>query len=177
MKIYLVITVTCPDRSGIVEQLTDVIANRSGNWEESRMARLGGDFAGIVMVSVDEEKADSLTSDLLNLDRDEMSILVKQTKSPDASSQVEPTLYELHLTGADHEGIVHEVAAYLADQGVNLESMETKITPAPMSATPTFHMQAQLCIGSAQQLTKLAGQLQRMGDQMGADIEIRPREQ
>lgn len=177
MKIYLVLTVTCPDRPGIVERITDVIADHSGNWEESRMARLGGDFAGIVMVSVEQEKADSLTSDLLNLNHDGMAILVKQTTSQGASSQDEPTLYELHLTGADHEGIVHEVAAYLANQGVNLESMETKITPAPMSATPTFHMQAQLCIESAQQLTSLAEQLQRMGDQIGADIEIRSRDE
>ena len=163
MKIYLVLTVTCPDRPGIVEQITDVIANHSGNWEESRMARLGGDFAGIVMVSVDQEQADSLTSDLMRLNHDGMAILVKQTESDEASSTGRADDLRAPFDGADHEGIVHEVAAYLANQGVNLESMETKITPAPMSATPTFHMQAQLCIESAQQLASLAEQLQRIG--------------
>ena len=56
MKTHLMVTITCPDRPGIVERVTEVIESFSANWEESRMARLGGDFAGIVRVSVPAEK-------------------------------------------------------------------------------------------------------------------------
>ena len=52
MKSFLVVTITCPDRPAIVERVTDMVVAHGGNWEESRLARLGGDFAGIVMVSV-----------------------------------------------------------------------------------------------------------------------------
>ena len=61
MKSFLVVTITCPDRPGIVERVTDVVVAHGGNWEESRLARLGGDFAGIAMVSVPSERADELT--------------------------------------------------------------------------------------------------------------------
>lgn len=41
----LVLTLIGPDRPGLVEAVADTIAARGGNWVESRMARLGGQFA------------------------------------------------------------------------------------------------------------------------------------
>ena len=58
MKTYLVVTITCPDRPGIVERLTELLVAHAANWEESRMARLGGDFAGIVKIGVAPESVE-----------------------------------------------------------------------------------------------------------------------
>ena len=79
MKSFLVVTITCSDRPGIVERVTDVVVTHGGNWEESRLAQLGGDFAGIVMVSVPAERADELTTALASLANDEMTVAVKGT--------------------------------------------------------------------------------------------------
>ena len=111
MKSFLVITITCPDRPGIVEQVTDVVVAHGGNWEESRLARLGGDFAGIVMVSVAPEREAELTEALAGLAGDQMNVLVKPTSSGPAPAAEGHPLYRLRLEGADHEGIVHDVAA------------------------------------------------------------------
>ena len=53
MQTSLVLTVIGPDRPGIVEQLSDQVLAVGGNWEESRMTRLAGKFAGLLRVSVD----------------------------------------------------------------------------------------------------------------------------
>ena len=47
-KEYLVVTTVGPDRRGMVEKITDVMVNHQANIEESRMARLGGEFAVIM---------------------------------------------------------------------------------------------------------------------------------
>ena len=39
MKTLLMVTITCPDRPGIVEQITQVVIRYSANWEDSRLAR------------------------------------------------------------------------------------------------------------------------------------------
>ena len=81
MKTHLVVTITCPDRTGIVERITEIVVAHAANWEDSRMARLGGDFAGIVMISVAEDQAESLQAALLALVDDETTVAVRRTQA------------------------------------------------------------------------------------------------
>jgi glycine cleavage system transcriptional repressor len=172
MKRFLVVTITCPDRPGIVEHVTDVVVAHGGNWEESRLARLGGDFAGIVMVSVPNERANELTTALTSLAVDEMTVAVKDTSPASPSTQVGHVVYTLRLEGADHVGIVHDVTAYLAKQQINVEAMETKVVAAPMSATPLFHMEAQLDVPPSLTIDDLRENLQHIAEQLGVDIDV-----
>jgi glycine cleavage system regulatory protein len=174
MKSYLVVTITCPDRPGIVEQVTEVILRFSANWEESRLARLGGDFAGIVLVSVPEERAEDLSAALRGLADERMSVAVKLTQRVAPASPAGSSLCELRLSGADHEGIVHSVSSYLAGQGINVEAMETEVVLAPISATPLFHMEAQINVPPGLPLSQLQANLERIGEELGVDIEVRP---
>ena len=54
MHTSIVLTVICDDRPGIVETLSGVIHEHSGNWTESSMQSLAGKFAGILSVSLPE---------------------------------------------------------------------------------------------------------------------------
>ena len=56
MSTTLVLTVIGTDRPGLVESIAAVVAAHGGNWLESRMARLGGQFAGIVRIEVPRER-------------------------------------------------------------------------------------------------------------------------
>ncbi|MCH5376998.1 MAG: hypothetical protein JJ992_23785, partial [Planctomycetes bacterium] len=129
MKTYFVVTITCPDRPGIVERITEVLIAQQANWEESRMARLGGEFAGIVLVGVAEERAGALADSLRALADDQMTVAFKATRPP-VDSLAGYRLCRLLVKGADHDGIVHAVAAYLARRGINVEAMETDVVPA-----------------------------------------------
>lgn len=43
---HLVLTVFAPDKPGQVERIAQCIAEQGGNWLESRMSRMAGQFAG-----------------------------------------------------------------------------------------------------------------------------------
>ena len=174
MKTFLVVTITCPDRPGIVERVTEGMVGFSANWEESRLARLGGDFAGIVKLSVPQDKAEALAQALRQLADEQMSVLVKVTQLAVSDPLAGYALYELRLVGADHEGIVHRVASYLAAQGINVENLETEMVPAPVSATPLFQMHAQIKAPPRLPLTELSANLERIGEELGVDIEVGP---
>ena len=60
----LVLTVIGPDRAGLVESLSAAVVDNGGNWERSEMARLGGQFAGIVLVSMADDRLDAFTAQL-----------------------------------------------------------------------------------------------------------------
>ena len=56
MQVPLVMTIIGKDRTGLVESLAALVAEHGGNWLESRMCRLGGEFAGILQASAPEAR-------------------------------------------------------------------------------------------------------------------------
>src|SRR3990167_11495407 len=49
---HLVLTVIAQDQPGLVERIAQCISEHGGNWLESRMSRMAGQFAGILRVDV-----------------------------------------------------------------------------------------------------------------------------
>src|SRR2546429_5453896 len=64
MQLSLVMTVIGRDKPGLVDSLAGIVAEHGGNWLESRMSRLGGQFAGILRVQVPAEKEATLVGAL-----------------------------------------------------------------------------------------------------------------
>ncbi len=174
MKTQLIMTITCPDQPGIVERITAALQPYAANWEESQMARLGGDFAGIVKISVATEQADDLVAALESLGDAQTTVTIKKTAAEETDVTTGPreVMCDLALQGADHEGIVHKVAAYLAQRGINVEAMETKVVPAPMSAAPLFQMRAHVKVPPNIRVEQLRTDLVQIGDELGVDIQL-----
>ena len=77
MQIPLVMTVIGPDRTGLVESVARAVAEHGGNWLESRMCRLGGEFAGILRVEIPAEKKSELLAALQKLQSNGLQIVVR----------------------------------------------------------------------------------------------------
>src|SRR5215475_13488672 len=82
MQRSLVMTVIGEDRPGLVESVAGVVAEHGGNWLESRMSRLGGQFAGIVHVKVPAEKEKPLAKALKALDARGLTVVVHTDERP-----------------------------------------------------------------------------------------------
>ncbi|MCR9295766.1 MAG: hypothetical protein NXI32_23860 [bacterium] len=168
MRIQLVLTFTSPDRPGIVDELTAVVVRHGGNWEESRLARLSGDFAGIARVTVDESQLDALRRDLLALEKKELTVQLKQTEA--RQPQRDYLMATLECSGADHEGIVNGVARHLAQSGINVQEMSTSLAPAPITGTPLFHMHCQVQIPVDCDRDALHADLRRLESELAVEI-------
>ena len=160
---HLVLTVIAPDKAGQVERIAQCIADHSGNWLESRMSRMAGQFAGILRVAVPAENYAELVASLQGLARYDIRVLI-------AESGIEPSCtwkpIAMELVGNDRPGIVRDITRLLADLGVNLERFTTEVRPAPMSSEPLLQFfqrqgqrQRQQCIGMKQRLERLADDL------------------
>ena len=79
MNASLVITVIGPDRPGLVRELSDVAQQFGANWEESRMASLAGQFAGMVHFDTPAAKADALAAAFRQLEASGLQILVAKS--------------------------------------------------------------------------------------------------
>jgi glycine cleavage system transcriptional repressor len=142
----LVLTLTGPDRIGIVEKLTRLLVDRNGNVEMSRMARLGGEFAILMLVAVPGDQVAGLEKDLENLTAQGYKLTATEVRQTHAEAHPGWLPYRIEVHGADHEGIIQEVAHYLAQRGINIESMDSETTPAPVSGVPLFTMTAEVIV-------------------------------
>ncbi len=144
----LVLTVTGPDRVGMVEEVAGLVAARGGNVEVSRMARLGGEFAILMLVAVPDDRLDGLEADLGHLANRGYTVSTTQAR-PGASAHPDSRRYRIAVQGADHEGIIQEVARYLSRLGINIESADSDTVPAPISGVPLFTMTAEVAVPPA----------------------------
>ena len=106
------------------------------------MARLGGDFAMIVLASTSSAQMDEMDCSLQKLNGDGLQVFTRQTDESGTVSYSGWIPYSVSVTGADHEGIVNSVTDLLAEKNINVELMETDTTASPMSGTILFSMKA-----------------------------------
>ena len=171
MRNTLVLTVLAPDRTGLVEMLAERIAAAGGNWEESRMARLAGQFAGILLVTCDAERSDEVAAAVRGLGSAGLQVTVRA--SPDASPGAAPgTPLGLVLTGGDRPGIIRDVSRVLAERGVNVEELESEVSSAPMSGERLFTAHARLLVPPTLALADLRASLEKLAGELMVDLSV-----
>jgi glycine cleavage system transcriptional repressor len=174
MEKNLVITLSGKDRIGIVDRVTKEVLEYGGNVEASRMARLGGEFAMLMLVSIPAQKFEKLKERIHGLEDDGFSVVTCQTKQNDPVKYSGWMPYKIEVSGADHEGIIHHVTHRLADHRINIETMDTGMVKAPMSGTPLFMMSATVLVPPSFSFSALRDDMTIIGNELNVDIEVSP---
>lgn len=167
----LVLTVLAQDKAGQVERIANCVAEHQGNWLESRMARMAGQFAGILRVEVPAANRPALIRALERLGELGIRVMVEQSLVPQGESW---KLVLLTLTANDRPGIVRDISRLLAGQGVNVERLSTDVSPAPMTNELLFRAEAQLAVPEALSLDALQDALEALADELMVDLVLRP---
>jgi glycine cleavage system regulatory protein len=166
----LVLTLIGPDRAGLVELLAQTVTSHSGNWLESRMARLAGKFAGVLQVDVPEERVEALTGALQILSRRGLTVVVEA--SGDSQVAGTPRLFTLEVVGQDRPGIVREISQVLSQRGVNVEELSTGCESAAMSGESLFRANAQLRLPEGADVDELRGKLEAIATDLMVDLTL-----
>jgi glycine cleavage system transcriptional repressor len=174
MQKHLIITVTGTDRVGFVEGVTKLVVDHGANVEQSRMARLGGEFAVLMLVSVEETAFDALRARVMKLSDEGHLVTTRATVQGPVADYQGFLPYTITVNGADHAGIIHAVTRSLAEQGINIETLDTGTAPAPMSGTPLFTMTATVAAPASISLTGLRAILSALGDKLNVDTIVAP---
>ena len=166
MQISLVMTLIGPDRTGLVESIARAVAAHGGNWLESRMCRLGGEFAGILRIEVPAEKKSLLLAALQKIPG--FSVVVQPDPKPAPVTPGRQT--RLEIVGSDRPGIVREITSALARAGVNVEEFSSEVVSAPMSGEMLFKAGARLRLPEDCDLAALKKDLEKIAADLLVDV-------
>jgi glycine cleavage system transcriptional repressor len=136
------------------------------------MAILGGEFALLMLVSGDDSAMQQVESQSAGVgERLGLRMITKQTTPQQVARDF--LRYQIRVTGVDRPGIVQRVAAVLAGRGVNVASLESRLSYAPESGTPMFILEAALQIPSALALADLRRELSQACDEENWDFTLK----
>jgi glycine cleavage system regulatory protein len=166
----LVMTIIGQDRPGLVDAVAAIVGEHGGNWLESRMSRLGGQFAGILRVEVPAGQEPRLVSALNQLEASGLTIVVAPDPSETAPGPVRLRLLE--IIGQDRPGIVRQISRVLAHSGVNIEELHTECGSAAMTGEALFKARATLRLPAACDIALLRQELEKIAADLIVDVSL-----
>jgi glycine cleavage system regulatory protein len=171
--IDLVLTLIGSDRPGLVEAVAQTVADRGGNWLESRMIHLAGSFAGILRVEVPPGQADALANALGGLVASGLRVTATSAARAQAGAAAgEGRVMDLELIGLDRPGLVREISQLLASHEVNVEELTTDRTSAPMSGEMLFRANARVKVPVHIDAAHLRASLERLASDLTVEIRL-----
>ena len=165
----LVVTLVGPDRPGLVGVVSDVVRNHGGNWLESRMSHLAGQFAGIVLVDAPQDSVAALKEGLAALGDKGLKVVVGQDSADSPSTQAGQML-TMNVVANDRAGIVREVTSVLAALSINVEEFTTECADAPQGGSRIFKAAASICLPEDLQIETLREEMEGLAADLMIDF-------
>jgi glycine cleavage system regulatory protein len=169
MQASLILTIVGPDRPGLVNLVSDRVTALGGNWLESRMANLAGQFAGIVHLHVPAANADALIGAFRELETHGLRIVV--TRGSESAAAAGRRM-KLELVGQDRPGIVRDISHALASRGVSIEELETDFVSGSMSGESLVRASAQLRVPAQVGTAQLRQALESIANDLMVDLTL-----
>jgi len=168
MNTSIVLTIMADDHPGIIQRVSSVLQKHGGNWTQSSMSSLAGQFAGILLVSVPDENSAACQQELHGLESQGLRVISHISKQPVASEKT--NVYVLDLVGNDRHGIVHDITTVLSNHNVNVGDLETVVEAASMGGAELFRARAELSVPVSTDIDVLESELEDLANDLMVDI-------
>ncbi|HEX9170921.1 MAG TPA: ACT domain-containing protein [Roseiarcus sp.] len=174
MTTPLVLTFVGDDRPGLISAISEKVAACGATWLESRSVRLAGKFAGVLLVSVADDRLAMLELSLSDLAPAGLHFVIERC---DAAEAEKPTqIVGLGILGRERPGIVRDVTQALGRLGVNIEEFSSGLESEPFTGAEMFRAKARLSVPEGLALDELRKALERLAGEIMVDLAVGERE-
>lgn len=171
----LVLTVVGDDRAGLVNALAQAVSGAGGNWEQSELAELAGAFAGIVLVTVPDDRVDELTGALQSLDgllRVTVHGGVGSTLAGDEVGSERPDTLSFTVLGNDRPGIVRDVTTAIAAHALSIDAFRSRTLEAPMAGGTLFEASVSVSVPRGVDAEAITAALEDLAGEIQVDLTV-----
>ena len=163
------ITVTGPDRPGLIAAISRVLADAGADLEDISMTRLSGNFAMILVARHGDEAP--IREGLDDASR-RLGLFIHVEPSVETPEEQEANGF-VSAVGPNRIGIVAAVSKVLADHGANILEMNTRLLEK--TEVPVYFVRIEALI--PKEWDALARELCAVGAQLGIEVRLEPLEQ
>jgi glycine cleavage system transcriptional repressor len=173
---HFALTAVGRDRPGIVAAITAVLVDHEVNIEDSHMTILRGHFTMMLIVAVgDDADVEALASDLRETGEAlDLELLTIAGVDEVAGAALEAAAsHVVTVYGVDHPGIVNAVAAALAERGVSITDLTTRLVGE--EDAPLYALLMEVA-APEEVVPDMSDALAGVGAAQGVEVSVRPLE-
>ncbi|MBK1790537.1 glycine cleavage system protein R [Persicirhabdus sediminis] len=170
MSASLILTIHAKDRPGIVRTVSQTVEAGGGNWLESRMARLAGQFVGIARIHCAIDDVKPMASSLNALQA--QGIFIDTLGAETDAIKTYDRCLAVEIFGNDRKGIVNEVTTAVTKVGGNVEELHTSIESAAMAGNDMFKLQGTICLKDEACEEELIAAIESISDDLTIEFKI-----
>jgi glycine cleavage system transcriptional repressor len=172
--LHYAVSVVGKDRTGIVSGIAEALFRLGCNIADSSCTMLAGEFAVILIISHEKPFSKSRLHDELKPVCDGLGMsLAVRTLHADEIARLETwgEICLISVYGADQPGIVYRVTHELAERGVNITDLNTKLIGTPDD--PVYVMMLEASLPEGQTPEELEALLGDMKKELNVEIGVR----
>lgn len=172
---YLVISALGEDRPGIVNDLSEQILQSGANILDSRMTRLGGEFAILMMVEGNWNAIAKLEHGLPSAQQTlGLTITTRRTRGETEPSGRQEMPYSVDVVSIDHPGIVNQLAGFFSRQNINIQDLYTDSYRAAHTGARMFSVTMTIGIPDSVNIARLRDEFLEFCDSLNLDAVLEP---
>lgn len=168
---HYTLTAIGTDRPGIVAAVTEPLTRLHCNVEDTACSILRGHFAMMLILNAPEPLSAEELQQAVKRNVQPLGVHITVAPIDDDNPFHAPPSHVLSVYGVDRPGIVSTVSRHLADLGVNITDLQTRLVQA--GTTPIYSMILELLFPAGLTADRLAHELQQLGQQMGVEVNLR----
>ena len=159
------------DRPGIVDDVSTRLFELGANILDSRMTVMGGCFSIMILFSYSPEKLEVIKTEMtVALEAMGLKTYLHEAQDPETIPKRTALPLYIEVTSVDHPGIVHEIVHCLRRKNANIESLVSRITCAPFSGAPLFHLSIETAIPAENPIAEVKEELLTIAANMNLDL-------
>ena len=163
------------DRPGIVAAVTGVFLDHGCNLEDTSMTILRGHFAMMLVVAAPDGLDQAGLEAALAGPASAFDLVVAvRSIDNDVPTSPEGDAWTVSVYGADRPGIVHRVASSLAERGVNIVDLSTRVIGD--ADRPVYAMILEVTLPSGTEGADVQRHLSELAGELGVDCSLHPSE-
>lgn len=169
---HVAVTAVGDDQPGIVAAVTDVLVGQGCNLEDTSMSILRGHFAMMLIVACPAgldapslEQAIASATTALGL-----TVTVRPVSDEAPVGNGSGDAWTVVVYGTDRPGIVHRMSAELADLGVNIVDLTTRVSGG--DGAPVYSMVLEIVVPSGVNSDEVAERLHAAATSLGVECTL-----
>ncbi len=168
---HFAISAVGADRPGIVAAVTGALVQHGCNLEDTSMSILRGHFAMMLVVAGPAGlDGDTLERALADVARALDLVVAVRAIDDEVPPSPRGEAWSVAVYGSDRPGIVHRVASLLADAGVNIVDLDTRVIGPP--DRPVYAMVLDVSLPSGMAGEELEAALNGLARELGVECSV-----
>jgi glycine cleavage system transcriptional repressor len=173
MKQLIAISAIGNDRTGLVYDLTRVVADCGGNILESRMTALGNEFATLLLVSGNWHTLAKLEGELAKL-AESSGLTITSRRTEPRAPRADMMSYTVDVVCLDQPGVLHALAGFFSSRGIDIGDINTRAYNAAHTGAPMFSVYMVVHIPTRIHIAALREEFMDLCDNLNLDAILEP---